>query len=80
MNEAENNTLKLQPDLSVLNNYKVTGCNVGVGTTVLGDTIQHIKLDMGNYSNTKKIPATGKGMYFDNLPTNITNITMTAKK
>ena len=78
--EAENNTLKLQPDLSVLNNYKVTGCNVGVGTTVLGDTIQHIKLDMGNYSNTKEIPTTGKGMYFDNLPTNISNITITARK
>ena len=78
--ETENNTLKLQPDLSVLNGYKVTGCNVGMGTTELGDTIKNIKCDMGSYSDTKDIPATGKGMYFDNLPTSINNITVTAKK
>ncbi|WP_297965805.1 hypothetical protein [uncultured Anaerovibrio sp.] len=78
--EAENSTLKLQPDLSVLNGYKVTGCNVGMGTTVLGDTIKNIQCSMGNYSDTKEIPANGYGMYFDELPTNIKDITLTAKK
>ena len=78
--ETENSTLQVKPDLSVLNGYKVTGCNVGMGTTKLGDTIKNIKCDMGTYSNTREIPATGQGMYFDELPTSITNITMTAKK
>ena len=78
--ETENCTLQATPDLSVLNNYKVTGCNVTMGTTVLGDTIKNIKCDMGTYSKMKEIPATGYGMYFDELPTNISNITMTSKK
>lgn len=80
--ETENSTLMIESaDLSeVLNGYKVTACNVGMGTTGLGDTIKNIKCDMGNYSNTKEIPATGKGMYFDGLPTSINNITITAKK
>lgn len=78
--ETENCTLTVKPDLSVLDGYKVTGCNVTMGTTVLGDTIKHIKCDMGSYSDTKEIPATGYGMYFDELPTNISNITMTSKK
>ena len=78
--EAENSTLQATPDLSVLDGYKITACNVGMGSTVLGDTIKNIKCDMGSYSDTKEIPATGYGMYFDELPTNISNITMTAKK
>ena len=78
--EKENSTIQATPDLSVLDVYKVTAVNVGMGTTTLGDTIQHIKLDMGTYSKTQEIPATGKGMYFDNLPTSINNITVTAKK
>ena len=78
--ETENSTIQATPDLSVLNGYKVTACNVGMGTTVLGDTIKNIQCDMGNYSNTREIPATGKGMYFDGLPTSINNITITAKK
>lgn len=77
--ETENSTLQLTPDLSVLNDYKITGCNVGMGETVLGDTIKNIKCSMGTYSNTREIPATGKGMYFDGLPKNITDITITAK-
>ena len=78
--ETEDSTLQAKPDLSVLNGYKVTACNVGMGTTVLGDTIKNIQCDMGTYSNTREIPATGKGMYFDGLPTSINNITITAKK
>ena len=78
--EAENSTLQLTPDLSVLDGYRVTAVNVGMGTTTLGDTIKNIKCDMGSYSKTQEIPATGKGMYFDDLPTDIKNITITAKK
>jgi hypothetical protein len=77
--ETENSTLQVQPDLSGLNDYKITAVNVAMGTTTLGDTIQHIQCDMGTYSNTKEIPATNKGMYFDGLPKNISNITITAK-
>ena len=78
--EAENNTLQVKPDLSILNGYKVTAVNVSIGTTELGDTIKNLQCDMGTYSNTKEIPATGKGMYFEGLPTSINNITVTAKK
>ncbi|ORT99651.1 hypothetical protein D081_1801 [Anaerovibrio sp. JC8] len=78
--EQENSTLTVTPDMTVLDGYKVTACNVGAGSTVLGDTIKNIKCDVGTYSNTKEIPSTGIGMYFDNLPTNISNITITAKK
>ena len=77
--EAANSTLQVKPDLSGLSDYKITGCNVAMGTTVLGDIIQHLKCDMGNYSSTREIPATGRGMYFDSLPKNISNITLTAK-
>lgn len=78
--ETENSTLQVTPDLSVLNDYRVTGCNVAMGTTVLGDTIKNIQCDMESYSDTREVPATNKGMYFDGLPTNISNITVTAKK
>ena len=78
--ETENSTLQVKPDLSVLNGYKVTAVNVGMGTTTLGDTIKNLQCDMGSYSKTQEIPATGQGMYFDDLPTSINNITVTAKK
>lgn len=79
--ETENSTLQVTPDLSVLNGYKVTAVNVGMGSTELGDTIKNVKLDMGAYSKTKEIPATGNGMYFDGLPTtNINKFTVTATK
>lgn len=75
--EAENSTLQLKPDLSVLNGYRVTACNVFPVTQTQGDTIKNLQCDMGDYSKTNEIR---QGMYFDGLPTNITNITMTAKK
>ena len=78
--ETENSTLQVTPDLSVLDGYKVTGCNVGMGTTILGDTIKNIQCDMGSYSKTKEIPATERGMYFEGLPTKLSKITITAKK
>ena len=79
--ETENSTLQVTPDLSVLNGYKVTAVNVGMGSTVLGDTIKNVKLDVGSYSKTQEIPTTGNGMYFDGLPTtNINKITVTTKK
>ena len=78
--ETENATLTVTPDLSVLDGYKVTACNVGAGETVLGDTIKKLQLDMGTYSETREIPFTGKGKYWDGLPTNIKRFTVKAKK
>ena len=78
---AENSNLQIQPDLSVLDGYKVTAVNVGIGSSILGDTIKKIQCSTENFSTTKEIPATGKGMYFEGLPTtNITKITLTSKK
>lgn len=78
--ETENATLTVIPDLSVLDGYKVTACNVGAGETVLGDAIKNLQLDMGTYSETREIPFTGKGKYWDGLPTNIKQFTVKAKK
>ncbi len=75
--ETENSTLQLTPDLSVLDGYRVTACNVFPVTQTQGDTIKNLKCDMGDYSKTNEIR---QGMYFDNLPTSISNITITAKK
>jgi hypothetical protein len=77
--DNEDDYLNVIPDTGVLDGYKVTACNVGMGTTVLGDNIKHLKLETGDYSATKEIPATGYGMYFDQLPTNIGKIKITSK-
>ena len=75
--EAEDSTLQAKPDLSVINGYKVTACNVCPVTQTQGDTIKNLQCDMGDYSKTNEIK---QGMYFDDLPTSINNITVTAKK
>ena len=77
--DEENSALTVVPDTSVLDGYKVTACNIGMGTTMLGDNIKHLKLESGDFSVTQEIPATGFGMYIEGS-TDIGNITITSQK
>lgn len=60
--------------------YRETACNVGFSKTVLGDTVKNMQLDMGNYSELQEVPASGFGMYWDDLPVNVNKFTVKSKK
>lgn len=77
--DTEGATLTVAPDISVLNGYKVTACNIGIGTATLGDTIQNLELKAGDYTTTKAIPATNGGMWIDGFA-DVKTTTITAKK
>lgn len=77
--DTEGATLTVTPDASVLNGYKVTACNIGIGTATLGNTIHNLELKAGDYTTTKEIPSTNGGMWIDGF-TDVKTTTITAKK
>lgn len=77
--DTEGATLTVTPDTSVLNGYKVTACNIGIGTTTLGNTIKNLELKAGDYTTTKEIPSTNGGMWIDGF-SDVETTTITAKK
>ena len=77
--DTEGATLTVAPDTSILNGYKVTACNIGIGTATLGDTIKNLELKAGDYTTTREIPATNGGMWIDGFA-DVKTTTITAKK
>lgn len=77
--DTEGATLTVTPDASILDGYKVTACNIGIGTATLGDTIKNLELKAGDYTTTKEIPSTNGGMWIDGF-TDVKTTTITAKK